>query len=63
MMVAPEIAPPFGSSTVPVMAPVAPACAHRPAGIKHAIDNTARKAGIHFFILTFPATFVSLMAG
>src|SRR6266850_616019 len=53
-MVAPGIAPPFGSNTVPVIAPVAPACARRPAGVRSAIDNTPTKTAIHFVILTYP---------
>src|SRR5260370_455885 len=53
-MVAPEIAPPFWSDTVPVIAPVAPAWARRPAGIRSAINDTPRKTAIHFFILPIP---------
>ncbi len=56
-IVAPAIAPPFGSNTVPVIAPVAPACARRPAGVRSAIDNTPKKTAIHFVILTYPQDF------
>src|SRR5260370_42102297 len=53
-IIAPEIVPPFWSTTAPVIAPVAPACARRPAGKRIAIDNTPRKTTIHFFILPIP---------
>src|SRR5262249_27239005 len=50
IIVVPEIAPPFWSTTVPVIAPVAPACASSPAGTRSA-NNTPTKTVIHFVIL------------
>src|SRR5215470_4728073 len=53
-MAAPGIAPPFWSTTVPVIAPVAPACDRAPAGTRSTTDHRPTKTVIHFFILTGP---------